>query len=999
MLRKWTCLVSVIFVVSLVGNVTVVRATDWTGAAGDGDWMNPANWDPILPEPGERVDIENGTPLVWPILDGGSVSCGQIRIAYVGNSIGELTVTGGATLNVDGELRLGRQESIPTPVGTLYISGDETTINVSDRIECGRHGKGIIFMSGGYLHSDAELNMAYRFDGSAEIHLSGGTIDLAGNPGIEVYGNDGVPDTAFIDISGEGTITLAGNQVELIETLISEGIIIGYGGEGIVSASFEGNVTTVVGVGGPRNSEPDPVDQKIDEPRDDVVLGWKPGTGAVKHDVYFGTVFDDVELATTTVDPGGVYKGRVNINSYAVAERLELGETYYWRVDAVDASNTISTGDVWSFTVELLAYPVENIIVEASSSEEGKEAINVVNGSGLDESGLLHTNDSVGNMWLSSQDGPLPTWIEFDFQRAHKLHEMWVWNSNDSLESRIGLGFKDVTIEYSADGIDYSTLGTTHEFTRALGEPDYAHDTTIDFNGVAAKYVRLTANSNWEGIFNESGLSEVRFFYIPVHAREPDPNSGATEVDLDMFLEWGAGREAAEHGVYISSDEQAVIDGTAPVTTLTEISYGPLALDLGTTYYWRVDEVNNAETPSTWQGDIWNFTTQEFLVIDDFESYDIGNIEIWWAWKDGLGYAAHDNEPAFLGNGTGSAVGDEDSASYTEETIVHGGNQSMPLVYNNNKQGFLTYSEATMTLTTLRDWTQRGAEELSLWFRGYPATFSTFTEGPAGTYTMTARSDNIADPADSFHYVYKQLSGTGSITVKVESVSPTSTSAKAGVMIRETLTPDSKYAMVFSRPDGAARFRRRDETTGESLNSVDNTLAVPHWVKLERDASGLLTASHSTDGINFVPLDDAALGSSAPVQMGTIVYIGLALSSNNPDETCTAVFSDVSTTGTVTGQWQSEDIGILSNDPEPMYVTIANSTGSPATVYNDDANAATFDVWTQWIVPLQEFADQGINLTDVDSISIGLGDPGAPGQPGGSGTLFIDDIGVGRSAP
>jgi hypothetical protein len=998
MLRKWSCLVSVVFVVGLIGNVTVVRATDWTGAAGDGDWMNPANWSPILPEAGERVDIENGTPLPWPILDGGTVSCGEVRIAYVESSIGELTVTGSATLNVGGELRLGRKESVPLPAGYLYISGADTSIIVSELIECGRYGDGTIDMTGGYLHSDAQLRLSHRDGSSGTVYLRGGTIDLAGDPAITVTDGDGTS-TALIDISGEGKFTLAGNQVSMIEALISDGVMIAYGGTGTVSATFEGNITTVVAIGGPRSSEPDPVDEKTDVPRD-AVFSWKPGTGAVKHDVYLGTVLDDVEQASATVDPAGVYKGRIGFNIYAVAERLELGKTYYWRVDEVEADGTtIHSGDVWSFTVELFAYPVENIIATASSSEEGKEAQNVVNGSGLDDSGLLHGNESVGNMWLSSQDGPLPTWIEFEFERAHKLHEMWVWNSNDSLESRIGLGFKDVTIEYSADGIDYTTLGTTHEFARAPGEPDYAHDTTIDFNGVAAKHVRLTANSNWEGIFDESGLSEVRFFYIPVHAREPNPESGTTEVDLDLFLKWGAGREVAEHNVSISSDEQAVIDGTAPAITMNETIYGPLALDLGTIYYWRVDEVNDTEIPSIWQGDIWNFTTQEYLIVDDFESYDVGNNEIWWAWKDGLGYAAHDNEPAFPGNGTGAAVGDETNASYTEETIIHGGNQSMPLVYNNNKQGFLTYSEATMTLTSQRDWTLRGAEELSLWFRGYPATFSTFIEGPAGTYTMTARSDNIEDPADSFHFVYMQLSGTGSIVVKVESVTETSTSAKAGVMIRETLTPDSKYAMVFSRPDGGTRFRRREETAGESFNSVDNNLAVPHWVKLERNAAGLLTASHSTDGINFVPLDDAALGSSASVQMNTVVYIGLALSSNNPEDTCTAVFSDVRTTGTVMGQWQSQDIGILKNDPEPMYVAIANSTGEPAAVYHDDANAATTDVWTQWIIPLQNFADQGVILTDVDSISIGLGNPGAPGQPGGSGTLFIDNIGVGRSAP
>ncbi|MHC4585393.1 MAG: hypothetical protein ACYS3N_12740, partial [Planctomycetota bacterium] len=301
-------------------------------------------------------------------------------------------------------------------------------------------------------------------------------------------------------------------------------------------------------------------------------------------------------------------------------------------------------------------------------------------------------------------------------------------------------------------------------------------------------------------------------------------------------------------------------------------------------------------------------------------------------------------------------------------------------------------------LDSLRDWTVNGAQELALWFRGISASLSTFTEDPVGTYTMTARSDNIADPSDSFHYVYMQLSGIGSIVAKVESVTETSSSAKAGVMIRETLEPDSKYAMVFSRPDGGIRFRRRTDTAGESTNSVDNNLAVPHWVKIERDGAGLFTASHSADGINFVPVDDQNLGSSATVQMNNIAFIGLALSSNNPEETCTAVFSDVITTGTITGQWQSQDIDIESNDPEPMYVAVANSAGTPAVVYHDDPDASATDTWTKWVIPLQKFADQGVNLTNVDSITIGFGDKNNL-QAGGSGIVFFDDIGVGRSAP
>ena len=151
----------------------------------------------------------------------------------------------------------------------------------------------------------------------------------------------------------------------------------------------------------------------------------------------------------------------------------------------------------------------------------GKGPENTVNGSGLDETGLLHGNISDGTMWLSNRDGEQPTWIEYDLGKVYKLHEMWIWNSNDGLETSIGIGFKEVLIEYSGDGAEFVTLGSTHEFTQAPGEPDYAHNTTIDFSGIAAQHIRLTANSNWFEILTQYSLSEVRFFYVPVHARDP----------------------------------------------------------------------------------------------------------------------------------------------------------------------------------------------------------------------------------------------------------------------------------------------------------------------------------------------------------------------------------------------------------------------------------------------------------------------------------------------
>ncbi|MHC4581383.1 MAG: hypothetical protein ACYS14_07990, partial [Planctomycetota bacterium] len=132
-----------------------------------------------------------------------------------------------------------------------------------------------------------------------------------------------------------------------------------------------------------------------------------------------------------------------------------------------------------------------------------------------------------------------------------------------------------------------------------------------------------------------------------------------------------------------------------------------------TTYYWRVDEVNDAHAGSPWIGNIWSFTTGDFLVVDDFESYDDidpppgepGLNRIFDKWVDGFGTLTN-----------GALVGN-DMPPYAETTIVHGGNQSMICRYDNAGKT----SEATLTLAYPRDWTEEAVTRLSLWLRGNAA--------------------------------------------------------------------------------------------------------------------------------------------------------------------------------------------------------------------------------------------------------------------------------------
>jgi len=461
-------------------------------------------------------------------------------------------------------------------------------------------------------------------------------------------------------------------------------------------------------------SEPNPAEEATDVPRD-VVLSWTPGKYAPPingHKLYFSENFNDVNDGI-----GGIIQ---DANSDTPPQLLDFGTTYYWRVDEVNSppDSTIFEGEVWQFTVEPFAYPIagDNIIATASSSnsaEEGPE--NTINGSGLDADDL-HSVESTA-MWLSSAVDPNATWIQYEFDRVYKLHQMLLWNHNTSTELVIGFGVKDATIEYSTDGANWTTLGTTHEFAQGSGTTVYASNTTVDLGGAVAKYIKITANSNWGGLLPQYGLSEVRFFNMPVSAREPSPDSGARDVDVNVTLGWRAGREAARHDVYLSTDEQAVIDGSAPVDTVTDASYSPSPLDLSSTYYWRIDEVNEAETPTMLQGDLWDFTTQEYLVVDDFESYnDIpageeGSNLIYVVWKDGF-----DNPSA-----NGSTIGYTEAFQPSmEASIVYDGKQSVPFFYDNT---VAAYSEVTANVADLQaghDWAKHGIKALTLHFYGDP---------------------------------------------------------------------------------------------------------------------------------------------------------------------------------------------------------------------------------------------------------------------------------------
>jgi len=533
----------------------------------------------------------------------------------------------------------------------------------------------------------------------------------------------------------------------------------------------------------------------------------------------------------------------------------------------------------------------------------------------------------------------------------------------------------------------------------AIGSPSNTKDT---FVGFAAPSGQSIVSVNFD-LGNYSFLDDVGFITSafnpePKLAWSPNPASAAeADVEKTTHLTWLPGYTAASHDIYFGDRFEDVNAGT-PGTfkgnqKAASFTHG-VVLELGKTYYWRVDEVESNGTTKH-KGHVWSFTVATHVTVDDFEGYtSFPPDRIFEAWRDGLGFGKPGEPPYYPGNGTGSVVGSA-SPPFVEQGIVHeGGSQSMPYFYDNNKQGFMKYSEAGLTVSRPRDWTKYGLKAMSLWFRGWPESLGSFAQGPAGTYTMAAGGEDIWYASDQFHFAWKKLSGVGSIVAKVESVDNTDPWAKAGLMFRESLESGSKFAAVYITPANGCRFQGRIATdTGAQSDSdmaTDEQKAIqaPYWVKLERTIAGGFNAYYSSNGANWT----AMVWNPLNIQMNMDVYIGLAVTSHNVGVACQAKFSNVSfPAGNVTGDWTSQDVGILSNQAEPMYVALEDGSGKTAVVVHPDPNAVLIDTWTQWDINLKDFRDAGVNLTDVNKISIGFGNRDNP-QPGGAGTVYFDDI-------
>jgi regulation of enolase protein 1 (concanavalin A-like superfamily) len=153
------------------------------------------------------------------------------------------------------------------------------------------------------------------------------------------------------------------------------------------------------------------------------------------------------------------------------------------------------------------------------------------------------------------------------------------------------------------------------------------------------------------------------------------------------------------------------------------------------------------------------------------------------------------------------------------------------------------------------------------------------------TITVHGAGHDIWENADGFRFVYRQLTGNGLVEAQVTSLTNTNPWAKAGVMIRQTLAPESRNVFVFATPNNGIAAQARTTAGGTTSFTPGPWANAPHWLRLVRTANRI-TAYASPDAITWTEI------AAYDIEMSSTVYVGFAVTSHDKTQLNTAVFTD-----------------------------------------------------------------------------------------------------------
>jgi Concanavalin A-like lectin/glucanases superfamily len=509
----------------------------------------------------------------------------------------------------------------------------------------------------------------------------------------------------------------------------------------------------------------------------------------------------------------------------------------------------------------------------------------------------------------------------------------------------------------------------------------------------------------WQGYLSDVRLYTRALTYAEVlgvmkglgepwpYASSPSPTDGALHKDTWVNLSWKPGARAVSHDVYLGESRGDVNDATHESSTfrgnqtLTYYVAGfpgfayPDGLVPGMTYYWRIDEVNEAEPNSPWKGDVWSFSIPPKTAYnpDPADSAESVAVDAKLSWTPGFGARLH---TVYFGDDFDTVANAAGGPPEAGTTYDPGPLKGEKLYYwrVDEFDGVATYKGDVWSFTTPgavgNPQPANGAADIGMnaTLRWTPADSAASYQLYFGTDKAAVRAAGTGAPEDK-----------GSVALAAESYDP------------GPLEANITYYWRVDEVEGQGATSKGplwSFTTGQFL-LVDDFESYT-----DDDAAGEAIWQTWIDGFGVAD-NGAQVGYLLPPYAEqTIVHGGSQSMPLSYANEAGVTNSEAVTTLTAPRDWTQAGVstlvvwfvGSLTNAAEPMYVAIANSSGAPAVVAHDNPGAAQINNWTRWAIPLQTFADQGINLSNVDKLMIGLGTKGNAAAAGGSGKMYFDDI-------
>ncbi len=566
--------------------------------------------------------------------------------------------------------------------------------------------------------------------------------------------------------------------------------------------------------------------------------------------------------------------------------------------------------------------------------------------------------------------------------------------TNGILVYEHGSNYMPATAVYEADiGSDWNHIMIVYDNKQptiylngiavrtGLTSPREVVNAPIHFGGMAYGY--------FEGLMDEIRIynralsaPDVRKLAARPNAYSPTPDKGTLHEDTWLSMSWLSGGNAASHDVYfgenfddVSAGAESVFQGNQASTFFTVGFPGfpyPDGLVPGTTYYWRVDEVNDTEPNSPWEGDVWSFSIPPKTAYFPEPADGAQSVfpELVLEWTAGFGSKLH---YVYFGD------------NFDDVNNATGG---LP-------QGTLGYTPDTLKMAKTYYWR---VDEFDIFATYKGDVWSFTTEGavgnpsPANSAVDVTQTPILTWTPGIFGASHEVYFGTDASSLELKS---------SGNLGSESYEPGllEWNTTYYWRVDEANSTNADSPWTGPVWSFATASFLIVDDMESYNDINEGEPGSNRiylawVDGFDNPSINGSVVGhTNAPFAEQIIVHSGLQSIPMSYDNAVGK--SEATLTLTSNRDWTVKGVNTLTiwfrgetaNTAENLYVVLNGS----AVVNHDNPDAALINNWTQWNIDLTRFADQGVNLANVNSITLGLGNRANP-VAGGSGMVYFDDI-------